>query len=337
MAKKAKAKDRRVTPRVGDPKKSLREGGTGSLPRRESARGRRKGIGFKQANTGDRAPRPDEIVDMVKLNRNYQTVRLIGDVWPYMKHWITIHNKEGAAVNIPKTALNFDPSTDTVDETIEDPYLDIPNERRTSKQYYVNCIVRSLQENEPAKPQAPSKAEKVSGFKEPNSRSWTPVRVLRIPSSVAKELQKIITMNIHVVDGEAREFELSDPKYGRDIFISYDSKAAPMDKYSIQQGDHTPLSKKERAYLAWDISDLEKPESLEEAKREAASLTAKAVDAVHEEDEDEEDERDILKEVLDAHEEKERRKKPKPGRKKPGKRENVEVSRTRTKPNTRRR
>ena len=254
--------------------------------------------GLSDMNTGDRKPRPEELVEIFKPTATFQEVRLVGDVWPYSLHWIRIQKQDGGVVNVPKPVPNYDPKTDIVDETIKDPYLKIPNYDSTSKHYFVNVIVRDLQENMPRKQPAATKKEQRTGHKEKDSKTWTPVRVMRLPTSVVRELQGIKVMNVH--DGQQRE--LADPEYGRDVFIKYDKEIKGPQKYSVQRSEHRPLTDEEQEYLLWDISNLIIPETPEEAKREAKTLAEKAVGRskvkMDENEDDDDDGGDILEDDL---------------------------------------
>lgn len=255
--------------------------------------------GFGSMNTGgDKPKRPEDLVDMIKPGKDFIQLRLIGDVFGYAQHWIDIETKKGV-ISIPKVVPNYDPSTDTYDSTIEDPYKKIGNPMRTSKRYFVNAIVRDLQDDEPKRKPKPERSERKSGFKDKSSKTWTPVQVLSVPTGVAQQLQKLMKMNKHRVGGKTVECELTDPKYGCDIFISFDGDAKGPVKYNVQKGDASPLAEEEQEYLVWDISELMTPESIEEARKEAAALASKNPedeegDEEDDEDEEEDDEEDEL-------------------------------------------
>ena len=261
---------------------------------KRSAKGR--GFGDANVNSDSKAPRIDELVELLKPTSDFLQVRLIGDVFSYATHWIQIQTNKGE-FKIPKVPLNFDPYTDSFDETIEDPYHDLPNRETTSKRYFVNAIVRDIQDSEPRKKEKPSKSERKSGLMDGKaSKTWTPVRVLSVPSGVAKQLQKIITMNKHKIKGKVVNCELSDPEYGCDIFIAFDLDAPGATKWSVQKGDHSPLTKDEQGYLLWNLDFTEtamKKESLEKAKQEAKALLAKAGDLSDDDDEDDDDDIDL--------------------------------------------
>lgn len=254
---------------------------------------RTKSRGFGDMNPGgdSKAKRPEELAEFLKVNGDFLQIRLIGDVEPYAQRWIDIETAKGV-ISIPKVALNFNRDTDSFDDTIEDPYKDIPNPQRVSRSYYFTAIVRDLQDDEPRRAPEPSREERKSGFKQMGSKAWTPVKAFRVPAGCGKLFQKLQTMNKHKVKGKVTACQVSDPEFGCDVFISYDADAPGAAKYNIQKGDHSPLTDDELKYLSWDLSNLMEAETLEVAKREATALASKSPDV--EEDEEEEEEEDSL-------------------------------------------
>jgi len=269
---------------------------------------RKKVSGFADMNTGDnKTKRPDELVDLLHLNEDFVQVRIIGQPAVYAQHWISIETPNGKKVNIPRTVPNFDPATDSFDDTISDPYKNIPNDVSTRKMYFVNVIVRDDQDDRPRKLHPPTRTEKKSGYKSKDSKAWTPVKVLRMPTSVVRDIQRIITMNKHKVEGRVREFELSHPVYGCDIFISFDKSAAGSAMYSVQKGDKSKLTKEEKAYLVWNLNGLIPPSpSIEEVKRDAKALSESATAS-----EDDDDDDDDFIESMDKKQKEKRSKKKK--------------------------
>ena len=262
---------------------------------------RKRVSGFKDKNTGDaKSKRPDEIVDILDLSKDYIQVRVIGDVAVYAMHWIEITTPKGAVINIPRPVPNFDSAIDDFDSTIDDPYKDIPNNMSTRKTYYVNAIVRDDQDDKPKKLATHTKQEKKTGLKSKNSKSWTPVKVLRLPTSVVRMIQKIITMNKHKVDGKIREYELSHPVYGCDIYISFDKDEKGPNMYSVQKGDQCKLTKSEKAYLTWDLTKIVTPLPIEEAKKDAKALSELSTDSDEELEDDFLDGEDDIDRVLES-------------------------------------
>jgi len=262
------------------------------------ARKRTGGTGFGGLNTetSQKAKKPQDIVDIFDLVSDYTQVRLVGDVWSYATHWIEIKTDKGV-FNIPKCSLSYDPDTDTFDDTLEDPYVKIENKRTCSKRYYVNAIIRDLQDMQPRKVKH-SKDERKSGIATKGG-GWTPVRVISIPTSVANELGKLRALNKHKVKGKMQACDITDDALGCDVFLSLDKAAKPA-KYSVNKGDASPLNDEEQKFLTWDISELQVPETLEMARKEAAALESKSglePDIDSDEDDDEDDYAKLEKKV----------------------------------------
>ena len=259
--------------------------GSKTVPKEVGTRKKKKGIGgFLDANTNiEREKRPDEIVDLLELTEDFQQIRIMPTpIGVYSVMWIEILTQKGGKIRIPKPTPNFDPNTDTLDETIDNPYMEIPNDVQTSKHYYVNVLVRSEQDNEPKRTGKPTIKEAKSGHKRKGSGVWTPVKVMRIPSSAAATIKKLATANKHKVNGKVRAFELSHPKYGKDLMVAFDDSRAGPDKYMIQQDEPSALTPTERKYLVWDVSNLMSPESPESAAKEAKALAERAPSAPQE-------------------------------------------------------
>ena len=248
--------------------------------------------GFKGRSIhGDRKRRRlDEEVDLVELGKEFSTLRLVGPVVPYAMWWITIKTQQGKEVSIPKIPLGFDTETGDLREDVEDPYAEIEG-ARLQVFYLVNAIDRSVQEAEPRNRPKPSESEDETGFKEKGSPTWTPVRVLRMPPMVARQLQRLETTNkwkVKSKDGRTsyRTYDLTHIKRGRDVFLSKDKDAnSPSDMYNLSLADKSSVTEEEMDYLIWDIEGLAKPggvfdpESIEEARREAASLSGKKIES----------------------------------------------------------
>jgi len=166
-----------------------------------------------------------------------------------------------------------------------------PKALKLENQYLVNAIVRELQDDEPKKKTPPTVKEQklrsmygVKGrFKEQESKTWTPVRVLKIKEGVIKQIVELSHQNLHVIkkDGvkEKLLFPVEHPRYGMEFRISYDSTkpAALMYKverhYIVDEDDNRiariPLTEEEQSYLMYDLTKvatlIETPEA---AKKE---------------------------------------------------------------------
>ena len=228
-------------------------------------------------SNAEKAPRVDEIVDLLKLpSAEWVQLRFVGPVVAYGIHWIETVKKDGKTVaKFTKPCLSFDSETEEHDSTKSCPWCkaagDSEEKISTSKEYYSNVIVRTLQEDEPSKKAKLSSKEQELGFKEKGSKAWTPVRAIRLTSSVVRELKKLSGLNRHVdkKTGEKKPFPLSHPKYGCDIEIMFDpNEKTPAKKYTIQKGDKSYVSEDEANYLMWNVETLMTPEEEDEALAE---------------------------------------------------------------------
>lgn len=279
------------------------------MPKRQLRRSF-KDKGFKGRKIyGDRKrKRIEEVVEMAELGKDFSTLRLVGPLIAYAHWWIDIKTQQGKKVSIPKVPLGFDHIEAELDESAEDPYGELPGSR-LQVFYLINAIDRGIQENEPRRRAKPTKEEDDSGFKDKASRTWTPVRVVRIPPMIAEQLQAFETKNrwkVKTRSGvQVKTFDLTHPKYGRDVYLSRDKDAkSPSTMYNLSLADKAALTEEEMDYLIWNIEGLTDedgpmcPESLKEAKREAESISGRG-----DNDDKEETEDDLAEDFLEEDEE----------------------------------
>lgn len=245
----------------------------------------KRSTSFNDVSTADRS-RIDDTWEVLTLPKEkWVSVRFVGPISGYGVHWIEILTKRGKTTRIPKYCLAYDPDSNTRDSTKDCPYCELES-ADYSREFYVNAIIRDLQEDEPSRKAKHTEDEAQSGFKDKNSKSWTPVRVVRLPVSLITKLNRLSDLNrVKSKDGNSKSYDLSHEKYGCDVFIQYNPEASGTDKYNANLGQRSPLTEEEMNYLLWDIEDKAPLESVEEARREAKSLASKAV----EHDEDDED------------------------------------------------
>ena len=179
-------------------------------------------------------PSAEDLVPMHKFGREFEEVRLVGEVQRVVTHWITLHTKDGKKTDIPRQAM---------EDANEDPYLDtdFPNSVRTQEAYFVNAFVEDS-----TKPQ-----------------------VVRFPKGVARKIRDLIPLN--------ENEELSHPEKGCTVHVKFD-KSAPSAAamYSVQKGDRSPLSKKQKKARLHDLSVLVSPPKKKDAMKDAAELAQRA-------------------------------------------------------------
>jgi hypothetical protein len=228
------------------------------------------------------APKLTDLVEMLewpKKGRSVQ-VRLVGPVVSRGLYKVKVRKKDGQETEITKVSLNYDADSDSIDTSKKCPYSKLPKDMAAMrKAYFVNAIVRPLQEDAPNKPKKPTKEEATSGFKEMDSDTWTPVRVIRIPSSLALRIKQLGAKNlVKSKSGDKKAFPATHEKYGFDLDMTFDKTLPPANMYSAdaaegpQGGKQSPLTEEEQNYLLWNIEEIYVPEDFATAKSEADSL-----------------------------------------------------------------
>lgn len=218
---------------------------------------------------------PADIVDMQKFpDKTYLRVRLIGGVMQVGSYWVSTFKKDKSVGQFNIGCSSWNPETRTQDDSREDPWRDFEREQveagiprndrlvRFGTAYYMNAIIRNIQDNEPSRKPKPNDEELESGYKDKESDTWTPVRVLSLPVSVLDQIQKLKVINVVKLkrkDGTTttKTFDMNHPKYGCDLLIMYDSSKAGASKYSVTKDDgRTPLTEEEQQYLTYDLDKL---------------------------------------------------------------------------------
>ena len=238
-----------------------------------------------------KSQRMGDVAETIEWPKNgeYLDVRMLGPVYSIANFWFTIATQQRPApkgVAIPKMCLDHDGESDKYVSDVC-PYRK-SGLGRESKEYWVNVIVRDLQNDERGRPKRfPTKhdfpAERHLGHKaywgKKGDARKTPVRLLRIPDSQVAKLVSLGKLNKKRTSEGVETYELSDPAYGCDIAIleSNDPKAKGAAKFDIQKKDRTPLTEEERRYIIFR-PDLLKPERLEQAKAEMENLRGKIIE-----------------------------------------------------------
>jgi hypothetical protein len=222
---------------------------------------------------GDKKPRIGDLVEQLKFpDQKWVVLRMVGPTVNYGIHWVETKKKDGNLTRFPAVCLSWDSESEIHDSTKECPWCDAQDKRiKFQVDFYQNAIVRRLQEQEPkSKPDNTSKEEKTR-FKEKDSDSWTPIRVIRMTRSVVRELKRHSQLNKHKSKktGEVKVWPLSHDHWGCDIKVMYDStEKTPAKKYtvSVNVDTTTALSEEEQEYLQWNIEGLQTPDTLEQAR-----------------------------------------------------------------------
>lgn len=255
-------------------------------------------------NNGNNRIKPSDKVDLFSFRDNakkFVRMRLFGGVMSYGVHWVKSKTKAGKEVNFSTPCAAYDVSTGNRDSTKKCAWCDhMANEGegvRFSEEFFMNAIIRSVQKNQPSKLPKHTKSEDESGYKEKNSDSWTPVRAVRLSTSMARAIQELKQLNtVEDEEGNTVAKSLADRKYGRDIQVKYDGDAVPANQYTVQLGEkNTPLRKEEREYLIYDLSGLQTEVTEAEAKKDyenwakRSGVSTKKKGQVDDDDDDDDD------------------------------------------------
>ena len=227
-----------------------------------------KGFGGMKPKVGNRdSLRLEEVVELFKFpDKKWVQLRFLDKVDPLhvKQHWIKIlGGKDKREIKIPRYCLSHNPADPDTPRDIVCPYCDISSGKdgamSTNEFFLVNAIVREIQEEEPARKPKPTAEETKTGFKDIRSKTWTPVRVVRLTSSLVSRIQEISENNKHKNKklNEVRQYDATDPRYGFDVSIKYKSDGAGTDKYSCDkvEGGATPLTAEEQDYLVWRLDE----------------------------------------------------------------------------------
>lgn len=232
-----------------------------------------RGIGSAKPkkSSGD-SVKLEEALGFLKFNDHadeWVQIRLIErGLLAVKRHWVKIiTSKQKQEIEIPRFCISFNPENEAEPRSdVECPYCTaVTGDRKTSPVtneffYLTNAIVRDIQEEEPSRLPEHNSKEKKSGFKDPKSKSWTPVRVVRLTNSVVARIQELGETNIVKSKKDPKKkkaFSVSHDQYGVDINVKFKPKAAGTDKYSVDKADdgRTPLTDEEKAYLVWDLDE----------------------------------------------------------------------------------
>lgn len=234
------------------------------------------GFGNLQPRTGNKdSVRLEEVIKMHKWPADeWSQVRFLpGKILPVKRHWIKIlAGKDGTVkkeISIPRYCIAFDvnnenePRKDAKGKEIVCPYCTLTHGNEGSARYeffyLANAIIREVQEDMPARAKKieKTKEEKKTGFKDIRSKSWTPVEVCRITSTVAGRIQELGDGNFakNKKTGEKKAYDVTHEKYGLDIRVKFKPKGAGTDKYSADKDERTPLTDDEKAYLTWRLDE----------------------------------------------------------------------------------
>jgi hypothetical protein len=257
-----------------------------------------------------------EVADMCQVykfpEKKWVTLRLMPGLHSSGGYWIKTKKRDGKMTKFPMAAPSWDSAAQVLDTTRVDPWRDLMQREAAAdvektarlvefgQSYWGQAIIRAEVKNQPANLPRHTKAEKASGFKDKESDSWTPVRVIRLPSSFARKLRELKELNTHTGSaGGTKAYSINDAKFGRDIRVYFDPDKAPAEQYNVQLGEKSrnPLTEEENAYLKWDLTfldtrEFDDKEVLRDFNEWAARMKVKVPKGKTVADDDEDDEED---------------------------------------------
>lgn len=255
-------------------------------------------------------PRLDEVIDLFQFPADeWVTLRFLPlDICSAKQHWIKITTKTGKHINLPRWCLSHDPSggddprKDENGKAIECVYCTLPhgNDKSgapasSSVVFYANAIVREIQEDEPRRLPPHNKYESKTGYKDVKSKSWTPIRVVRLTGTMVARIQELGENNRvkNKKKGTSEAYDITHEKYGIDVRIKFKPKAAGSDKYSIDAEDRTPITEDEEAYLKYKLGlemlEISGLRSVKEAEQDFRDMNITGGDVPDEEDDEDDD------------------------------------------------
>ena len=240
-----------------------------------------------------------KITDVVKLleypkvkgKPAWVTVRLFGPVYSQATFWVR-NDRSNPRKKFPKIVRCYDCEQHRIVADKYDPFYDYYRQEldenvefkdrllQYSRYFYMQAIVRKLQDDMPAKNRMTSE-EKKTHIKDPESESYTPVVVVRMTNKLFKAIQDLKEDNVvKFKDGKRTAYSVNHEKYGRDIMIRYDDSdgVAAGDRYQVKlvvDGGRTPLTDEEKEYLQWDMEAIYPEEESENKIRQDFESWAK--------------------------------------------------------------
>ena len=231
--------------------------------------------------------KPADLVESVELkDGKYKQLRPIGPVATYAGHWIKgTSKKDGKKITFYTPCAAWDPELNDRKGHYGAEHCawcrheqhDFSNEvkpelriSRFSLDNWMNVIDRTLQKKGPPDDaEEPTKKELKSGFKNIDSETWTPVRAFRMSKNLLGMIKDLKQLNnVRDAEGNMSAQSVNHPQYGCDIMVLKDPTKPPAQYYTVQKGENTKLSKTEKGYLLWDLSDLSTIPSTEDIEKD---------------------------------------------------------------------
>jgi hypothetical protein len=176
-------------------------------------------------------------------NGDYVTVRIVGSVLPFAKHWIEfISKKTGKRSTFPVDCPRFNPDTEEFDRPILDPKTKEPLTDKKGRVKLVPCACCDAQIKA-----SPACLLWVIDYRLVEDGNPNPVRALRIPLGVVRDIKAMKQLNKvkNKKTGKPEPVSVMHEKHGCQISIKYDDSAKGPSKWSLSKGERLPLTSSE--------------------------------------------------------------------------------------------
>ena len=207
----------------------------------------KKGTGWDEIETSSGSEKYYDCYDRKTFPKNeYYTYRLAGEVYKIVTHWIPARKKSGGDTAFPVMCNEF----------IEEGKCGgCQAGIRKNTQFISNAIDREEQEKKPSSKRKLA-IPKDTKFKKPGDAFWSPIVALQFPDGAASNIKNLKELNKHMVKGRPQSFSMEHPKYGCDLHTIFDPTSQGAGMYQTQKAEVSPLTKEEKAYLLYDLSQV---------------------------------------------------------------------------------
>lgn len=196
-------------------------------------------------------------------------LRPVGIPGSHVLHWVSFKNSEGQERTFSLECCRWDPEKEAYDTTKPccacDAMAAFPDNVSAGTEWFGNFIVRELQATRPADAMpgcindlASHPEEMACQFRELSHTSWSPVKLFRLTPSMVYQMRSLAPLNqrVNPETNRPEAYDFADPYNGCDLFIQYNPKAAPAQKYTIQKGEPNALTEEEMRFKLWNVDAL---------------------------------------------------------------------------------
>ena len=170
--------------------------------------------GFMDTNPygEEKLPRLDEVFNLYKIPKEFSEVRFVGPIITSGGFWIDVESKTGGKATFYKPCRGIDEETGELDGD-KCPYFKSNLFGLPKRFFIISAII-------------------MDSVEEGNSLRKS-VKQIRLTPSLVEKLKSFVGLN--------KGKDISDPKYGRKVFIRFDPDKPGTSMYDAQIGDRYPV------------------------------------------------------------------------------------------------